>query len=710
MVKIHIRSAKQPAPTQGKKSAQGKKRKRKSSRPRWGLRLFLAALMLFIALSVTAAVGIAQVDVSSLENPLPRPSFIYDRYGEKASQLSSSRIIPVSLDQIPVHLQNAIVAVEDKRFYEHPGIDVLSIGRALIRDLQSQSWAEGGSTITQQLAKNMFLSSDKSLSRKLREAAYALKIDMIYDKNDILELYLNNVYFGEGSWGVQSASKRYFGKEVGELSLEEAALLAGLPKAPTHYSPLKDREKALERRNTVLALMREQQYISEEEYQMAVSAPIVLSVAQEEGLQGKYPSYRDYVIQEAVSLYGFTEEQILTGGLQIYTELDPAAQNAAEEVYMDDRFFPAGKEDQQIQSGVVLLDHSSGGVRALVGNRGEGVFRGFNRATQLKRQPGSAFKPIVVYGPALERGYTPYSRLYDGELNINGYQPRNWDHRYRGQVTLAEAVTNSWNIPAVWLLNEIGIDAGMDYARSLGIPLSDDDRHLSIALGGLSEGVSPLQMAQAFGAFANQGMMYEAHAITKITTQDGYVLVEAHAEPKRITSPEHAYTMTRLLENVVRYGTGTKARLDRPTAGKTGTTQLPDTEEFAGITGPVSKDAWFVGYTPELTAAVWLGYDKTDRNHYLESSGSEAAASLFREIMSRALQGVPVRPFEVPASYRDHWNLWTGQELFPNWNKDKDKDKDKDREKEKKEEKNKPNPSKNKNSDKGKENRKKEKD
>ncbi|GIP35686.1 transglycosylase domain-containing protein [Paenibacillus sp. J2TS4] len=685
MVKIMVR------PNKGAPPVKDKKRKPGSTRPRWGLRLFLTAIALLLALTITSAIGIAQLDISTLKNPMPLPSFIYDRNGEKVSQLSSSKIIPVSLEQIPLHLRQAVVAVEDRRFYEHPGVDVLSIARALARDLKSQSWAEGGSTITQQLAKNMFLTSDKSLGRKLKEAGYALKIDLLHDKDEILELYLNNIYFGEGSWGVQGAAKKYFGKDAAELTLEESALLAGLPKAPTHYSPFQHTEKALERRNTVLALMKEQQYITEEEYQAAVTQPIVLAPAEEE-LKGKYPSYRDYVVQEAIGRYGFTEEEILTGGLQIYTELDPIVQEAVEEVYREDSFFPAGKEDQLLQSAIVLLDHTSGGVRGLMGHRGPGVFRGFNRATQLKRQPGSAFKPIVVYGPALEKGYTPYSYLYDGELNINGYQPQNWDHRYRGQVSLTDAVTNSWNIPAVWLLNEIGIDTGLDYARSMGLPLSEQDRHLSVALGGLSEGVSPLQMAQAFGTFANQGVMNEAHAITKITTQEGRVLAEANPLSRQVTSPEHAYTMTRLLENAVRYGTGTQARLNRPTAGKTGTTQLPDTEEFAGISGAVSKDAWFVGYTPELTAAVWLGYDLTDRNHYLETSGSAAPAALFREIMSRSLQGVAVVPFEAPPSYReDKWPVEPGGK--PGKGKEKNnesknkKDKGKKSEKEKEKEK-----------------------
>ncbi|WP_282938314.1 PBP1A family penicillin-binding protein [Paenibacillus sp. RC67] len=597
-----------------------------------------------------AAQWVHGLDISKLENPLPEPTLIMDRNGKPASQLSSSRIVPVSLDQIPLDLRNAVIAVEDRRFYEHSGIDLWSTARALLRDLKSGEMKEGGSTLTQQLAKNMFLQSDKTLSRKLKEAGYALKINTVYSKDEILELYLNSIYFGEGRWGVEGAAQEYFAKPVQELKLEEAALLAGLPKAPTSYSPAKNMQKALERRNLVLSLMKEQNFISEAAYEKAVAQPIVLKQHNEESLKGKYPSYVDYVIQEAADVYGFTEEQVLTNGLRIYTDLDPQVQQAAQDVYASDDLFPESKPDQLIQSGAVIIDHKTGGIRALVGARGPQVYRGFNHATQLKRQPGSSFKPLAVYGPALERGYTPSSSLYDGDLDIAGYRPKDWDGQTRGQVTLREAIMRSWNIPAVWLLNEIGIDAGIDFARRAGIALGPADRSLSIALGGLSEGVSPLQMAQAFGAIANLGVRQQAHAIVKVTTKEGYPLVEAQPQPATVTKPAIAYTLTLLLQDAVKSGTGQAAALGRPTAGKTGTTQLPDTKEFADIGANGIKDAWFVGFTPELTAAVWLGYDQTDKNHYLTTGGAVPAA-LFKEIMSRALRDVPASPFIVPDDY-----------------------------------------------------------
>jgi penicillin-binding protein 2A len=610
-------------------------------------------IILFISIVVIVAAAswyIKNLDIAKLEHPLPQPTYIYDRNGQLASQVSSSQIVPVSLHDVPEHVRNAMIAVEDRRFYKHAGVDIWAIMRSLFKDVMAGEIVQGGSTITQQLAKNMFLSSERTLSRKLKEAAIAIKIDFVYSKDQILEMYLNQIYMGEGSWGVQDAANVYFGKKVEQLSLSESALLAALPKAPSRYSPFQNKEKALERRNLVLALMLEQNYIERGAYEEAVLQPVVLAEGNQEELRGKYSSYVDFVIEEAVSVYGFTEEQILSGGLHIYTTLEPAVQQAMEDVYEDERYFPRSKEDQIIQSGAVVLDPYTGGIRGLIGHRGNHVFRGFNRATQLKRQPGSSFKPIIVYAPAMEQGYSPYSKLYDGELDIGGYRPQDWDRRTRGEVTLYEAVVKSWNIPAVWLLNEIGLRAGIDFVAKLGIPLTEHDSNLGIALGGLSDGVSPLQMAQAFGAFPNLGVVNPAHAISRITTSNEHVLIEAKPSPTKVMTPATAYTMTLILQDAVRLGTGKLAATDRPTAGKTGTTQLPETKQFAGLSGV--KDAWFVGYTPELTAAVWTGYDTTDRDHFLDTSGGNPSAIVFREILSRALKDVPVSGFKKPRGFK----------------------------------------------------------
>ncbi|MBD0383195.1 transglycosylase domain-containing protein [Paenibacillus sedimenti] len=602
-----------------------------------------------VALCLVSYMYIRGLDISKLNQPLPEATLVLDKYGKPASQLSASKIDPVQLPQMPKALTDAVVAVEDRRFFEHPGIDLKSILRAVMRDVIRGGYSEGASTITQQLARNLFLNAEKTLGRKLREAAFAIKIDMTYSKNEILEMYLNSIYFGEGSWGVQGAAKTYFSKNVQDLTLPEAAVLAALPKAPSRYSPFQDEAQALERRNTVLLLMRNEGKITQQDYEKAKATPLgVVKTGKEDDLKGRYPAYVDAVISEAVQVYGFTEEQILTGGLRITTELDPVVQQAVMDVYGKDGFFPESKPDQLIQSGAVILDQQTGGIRALAGGRGDGVFRGFSRATQLRRQPGSAFKPIVVYGPALEKGYTPSSVLYDGPLDIGGYKPADWDHQSRGMVTMQEAVTSSWNIPAVWLLHEMGIDSGLKFVQSLGIELPAKDRQLGIALGGLSEGVSPLQMAQAFSAFAAKGVLHQAHTITKIETGDGHVLIQANPKGVQVMKPETAYAMTGMLQQAVTSGTGKNAAMNRPVAGKSGTTQLPATDEFKGISTSSAKDAWFVGYTPELTAAIWVGYDRTDRNHYLTTSGGAVPAVLFREIMTRALARAPVVPFEMP--------------------------------------------------------------
>lgn len=644
---------------------------------RW---LIVGLLSLATLCAVAGYIWVRTLDIDKLAVPISTPTQMLDFNGKTVSQISSFKIEPISIDKIPLILQQAIIAVEDKRYYDHTGVDAFGILRAAFRNVKKGGAAEGGSTITQQLAKNVFLSGDKTLSRKLTEAAYAIKIESSYDKDKILEMYLNQIYFGEGQWGIQRAAKRYFGKAPIDLSLAESAMLAALPKAPSRYSPYRNKELALERRNLVLGLMRDEAYISEAAYNEATNEPIKIleQKPQENGLLGKYPSYTDAVIDEAIQKYGFTERQILAGNLRIYTQMDSSIQDAMETVYKDDSLFPKSPTDQLVQSGSVIIDPYTGGVRGIVGQRGEHVFRGFNHATQLERQPGSVFKPLMVYAPALEKGYKPSSMLYDGPLDIKGYKPRNWDNQTRGQVTLREAVIKSWNIPAVWLLNEIGLQTGKEFVNKLGIPLQTEDNNLSLALGGLSKGVSPLQIAQAFSIFPNLGDLRPAHLIVLITDKNGKVLVEAESAKTTIMSQENAFRMTELLQDVVKEGTGSKAALSRPTAGKTGTTQLPNISEFDGINGG-SKDAWFAGYTPELVGAVWMGFDVTDSEHYLSTSGGHYPALVFKEMMTLALKDVPSASFMFPSSLITSRKTETTKKERENNKKDNNNDKDNQR-------------------------------
>ncbi|PLR77542.1 penicillin-binding protein [Bacillus sp. V3-13] len=582
-------------------------------------------------------------DISTLEAGLAQSTVIYDQNGEVASKISANKNEGVPITKIPDHLKNAVIAIEDQRFYSHNGIDLIGIARAFFRNITAGGIVEGGSTITQQLTKNALLSPEKTYKRKIEELFLARKIEEEYSKDEILEMYFNQIYFGEGAWGIKSAAAKYFGKEPEALTASESAMLAGIIKAPSAWNPYQDFEKAVERRNTVLALMKENKFITNEQYETALSEEVELNDKGGDPFHGQFPYYVDHVFAEAIEEYGLTQDELLTGGYEIYTELDPGMQTAMETAYQNDSLFPEGKEDQIVQSGAVLLDPATGGIRALVGGRGDHVFRAYNRATELKAQPGSTMKPLSVYVPALENGWSPEDMLKDEKMKFGNYEPRNYSDHYRGEVPMYEAVQESLNVPAVWLLNELGIDSGFDAAERFGIPLKKEDRNLGLALGGLQEGVSPLMMAEAYSVFANNGEKAEAHAITKIVDAEGNTIGEWKETSTKVTTKAVSDKMTTMLLGVVEDGTGTGAQIDgRDLAGKTGSTEVP----IEGINGV--KDQWFVGYTPQLAGAVWVGYDHTDESHYLTTTSSEGAALIFRNIIENALQGTEPAFFNVP--------------------------------------------------------------
>ncbi|GAA5344293.1 transglycosylase domain-containing protein [Planifilum fimeticola] len=626
--------------TDRKKTKSPKRRRAKKAR-RWRKPVIVALAVTAALFLIVVNVAISMSDISALKDASPHPTVIYDREGRVASEISTSKKEAVGIKRVPTHLVQAVVAMEDQRFYHHSGIDYVGTLRALIHNLSAGKTVQGGSTITQQLAKNVFLTHDRTYKRKIKEMLLAKKIEREYSKNEIMEMYLNNIYFGEGAWGIKRAAEIYFGKEVDRLTLGESALLAGMIKAPSVLNPFKDFQKTMKRRDLVLDRMVELGFITEKEKKAAMGQEIVLEGKRLDNDARRFPHYVDYILEEAVSRYGLTANEVLNGGLQIHTELDPKMQEAVESVYKNDDLFPADGKDQIVQSGAVLIDPSTGGIRALVGGRGKHTFRGFNRASQLKRQPGSTMKPLAVYTPALESGYDLDSRLLDKPTNFGDYRPKNHDGRYRGEVTMYEAVVDSLNVPAVWLLDQIGVDRGMETVRRFGIPLDEKERQLGLALGGLNGGTSPLQLAQAYSAFANRGVMVEAHAIRRIEKPDGELVAQWYKKSVRVTSEEVAQKITYMLKGVVDEGTGTAARIPgRPIAGKTGTTQLPGG-------GDGAKDNWFVGYTPQLVGAVWLGYDKTDGNHYLTTTGGQTAARIFREMMAASLKGEPVQSFDL---------------------------------------------------------------
>lgn len=600
------------------------------------------------------------VEVSALEKGFSQATVIYDKDGNVASKISANKTESVNYEQIPEHLIHAVVAIEDHRFFEHNGVDFIGIVRAFVRNTKAGGIVEGGSTITQQLTKNAFLSTEKSYKRKMDEVFLAREIEKEFTKEEILEIYLNTIYFGDGEWGIKRAALHYFGKEVEDLTIDESALLAGLIKAPSALSPYRHLEKATARRDVVLERMRQQNYITDEQLKEAKNAEVVLNKKGGDPLRGKFPFYVDHVLEEAIKKYGLTQDELLTGGYQIYTELDPIKQEALEIVYEDDGLFPNGTRDQIVQSGAVLLNPRTGGIQALIGGRGEHVFRGYNRATQLIAQPGSTMKPLAVYTPAIENGWEVTDELKDEPMVFGNYEPKNYNDQYRGSLPMYTAVRESVNVPAVWLLNEIGLNKGVEALDKFGIPLEEKDRHLGVALGGMDKGVSPLTMAEAYSVFPNGGERVEGHSILKIVSPNGVVVAEWKDTKVKVTEKEVADKVTTLLLDVVENGTGRAAQIPGwEVAGKTGSTQVP----IEGINGV--KDQWFVGYTPELVGAIWVGFDKTDSEHYLTTTSSEGAALIFQKVMAQALENEVSQSFQltplaeiIDAKEENKWKSW----------------------------------------------------
>lgn len=627
----------------------------------WRLLLLLAGIAALIAigagagLAISVLKGLPRWDPSNLRMALS--TTLYDKDNNAFATLhGEENRLPASLEEIPDHLQKAVIAIEDARFYQHHGIDFRGIVRAALTNLMYREIKEGASTITQQLARNAFIENpQRTFKRKIQEAILALQLERTYTKEQILEQYLNIVYFGPGAYGVKAAAQVYFGKDVKDLTLAESALLAGIIQSPARYSPLikGNEEAAKERQAVVLANMVKYGFIDQAQADKALQEKLVFN-HQPLKTTPQYPYFVDAVIEEASQLLeenGIDAGELFRGGLRVYTTLDAQVQAKIEEVYSNPANFPQSASDRLVESAMVVLDPHTGEIRGLIGGRQYTTLRGLNRATQAQRQPGSTIKPLVVYGPALEKGFTPATVIDDVPTTFPGspkpFTPVNYDGRYRGLITMREAIRWSVNVAAVKMLHTIGVDTGFQFGRNLGLPLKDSDRHLALALGGITSGVTPLQMAAAYGAFANQGVYVTPHTVVRITDSAGRDLVVNTPQQKVVMSEQVAYLMTDMLQTVIKSGTGQRAQIGRPAAGKTGTTSLPDLPGFKGLDG--STDAWFVGYTPELVAAVWMGYDQTDPTHYLRGvAGGSYPALIWKQVMQEALKGVPVKDFPRP--------------------------------------------------------------
>ncbi|UII57920.1 PBP1A family penicillin-binding protein [Cytobacillus spongiae] len=586
----------------------------------------------------------SQANVKSLKDGLRQSTIIIDKDGDVATEITTDRTVEIDIDSLPTYMGDAVVAIEDERFYEHNGFDLKGITRAFFKNLFAGRITGGGSTITQQLTKNALLSPERSYKRKVEELFLAVEIEDHYKKDEILQMYLNQVYFGNGAWGINQAAKKYFNKSMEQITISEAALLAGLLQAPSALNPYSNYDAAINRRNVVLGKMKEHHMISPEEYQIAIEENIPLKDGGGNSIKRDYPYYVDAVLDEAITKYGLTQEEILTRGYRIFTEMDQNLQSVMENVYENDWLFPRGKNGTLVQSGAVLLDPASGGARALIGGRGDYVFRGFNRATHIKAQPGSTIKPLAVYTPSLEEGYLVTSELQDQLKSYGDYTPENYSKTYSGVVPMYKAVEQSLNAPAVWLLDEMGMNKGLDALKRFGIPLEEDDNHLGIALGGMKRGVSPMELAEAYATFPNQGKKVDSHLITKIVGPTGNIIAERKKKVSRVTTKSVSNNMTSMLLNVVESGTGKGTQIPGiEIAGKTGSTQLP----YSDLNG--TKDQWFVGYTPNLVGAVWVGYDQTDREHYLSTSSSETVVPIFKALFEATLPYMEHDPFDVPS-------------------------------------------------------------
>ncbi|WP_192986384.1 PBP1A family penicillin-binding protein [Carnobacterium mobile] len=605
-------------------------------------------ILLILTISLVSSVYLLYLaktaNVSTLKAGLEQTTTVYDVDGEEAGTLYSHKGSFVSIDHISPSIQATVISTEDKRFYDHNGFDIIGIGRSAVGFvLNGGKISGGGSTISQQLAKNAYLTLDQTLIRKLKELFLAIEIEKKYTKSEILEMYLNNAYFGNGVWGVEDASHKYFGKSASEVSLSEAATIAGMLKAPTTYNPRDNMENALSRRNVVLDLLVKNEGVTPEAGEAAKNETLTLNDDYQQTNGYQYPYYFDAVVEEAINKYGLGEEEILNKGYKIYTSLNQDYQKRMNQTYTNDWLFEDAADGTLLQSGSVAMDPKTGGVLAIIGGRGEHTFRGFNRATQIKRQPGSIMKPLAVYTPALESGYEMDSLLKDEEASYgtDNYTPKNYTHTYAGEVPMYQALAQSLNAPAVWLLDQIGLNKGIKKVEKFGIPVQEKDKYLGLALGGTTGGVSPLQMASAYTTFSNEGVRSEGFFITKIVDASGAVIVN-HTDPKqtKVTSPKIAEEMTSMLMGVFTNGTASNNAPNGYTiAGKTGSTEVTFNES-GGTT-----DQWTVGYTPDIVVATWIGFDETDENHYMGTGSSTGVGPLFKLEMENILPKTPQTAF-----------------------------------------------------------------
>ncbi len=664
--------------------------KKKLKRSRSRFRIFKIAILVgfilfFIAGGAAAAVVAGYINDAPPIDPAMldtvETSYLYDSDGEEITALHEEQNrIAVSLGDIPGHVQHAFIAIEDERFEEHFGFDIIGSFRAAYTNFRAGTIVQGASTITQQLAQNAFLTTETTYERKIQEIWLAIQLEQMYSKSEILEMYLNRIYFGNGAYGVEAAAQTYFDKSITEVNINEAAMLAAAVRSPNYYNPINNREEAESRMRTVLHTMHRLEFISESEYHQALEKD--LSYAEAKGPEYPYPHYVDYVVHnELIRIlsgmpeYGTREEAyraIYTGGLRVYTNLETSIQRHVEEVLANEELYPATyrvdmaqaraaiadlpgdailPQSQleelvveengvaQPQAAIVLSDPATGQIKALGGGREyqKNIDEVLRFATL--RQPGSAIKPITTYAPAFEEGVLAGagSTLDDSPyIGPNeDWFPENFDYKFRGMIPAREALFKSYNIPAVRAFEKLGPGKGAEYAEKMGITTlhPDEKNNLALTLGGFTRGVSAIDMNQAYSVLANDGLKVNLHTINKIVDRQGNVIYENEINPQQVISKQSAFLVNDILQDFVTQYLGTALRIDRPVAAKTGTT-----DDW--------KDVYLVAYTPNLVASFWMGYDEPKMGQIRQ--GWRYSTAFLREVFLEAFEDLEAKEFERP--------------------------------------------------------------
>lgn len=567
---------------------------------------------------------------------------MYDSAGGLITTIkgAQNRVV-IPLQEIPERTRQVFIAAEDLRFYRHKGIDVVRLFGAVVANLKEGGYAQGASTITMQLIRQSHLSTQKTIARKLEEMYLAIQLERQMSKDDILSMYLNYIYFGNGAYGIQAAAQTYFGVDAKELSLAQAASLAASIKAPSYYAPHASEANNRSRRRYILDTMLNEGMIDQATHDSAAREVIALAENPPEDLP--YGWFVDAVLDEAESVLGLTSEQVLTGGFTIDTTLSREHQDVLDKQFLTDVFPQKASDGTLVQGAAACVNTKTGEVLAVVGGRSYDVRRGFNRATRLRRQPGSSLKPLVVFAPAIDKyGYMTASVLKDEPTNFNGYKPRNSSYTYYGNVSIRTALTSSLNVSTVSLLNQIGVAAGKEYLQKVGVPLDARDDNLALALGAMTYGVSPVQLAAAYAPFGNGGTFNAPHFIRKVTDPTGRVIFQRREMGTRVLKAQSAYLMTSLLQSVTSSGTGAKlSGAGTPVAGKTGTVNM---------TGGGNRDIWMACYNSEISCAFWMGFDEPDAKHKLQGwvSGGDNTALMARNYFKALYQNRSKPQFSKP--------------------------------------------------------------